>query len=44
VVADNVPAIKAYERAAFVQEGRLKDAFLDDSGKYHDQLVMGVIL
>jgi RimJ/RimL family protein N-acetyltransferase len=44
VVADNVPAIKAYERAGFVQEGRLKDAFLDDDGKYHDQLVMGVIL
>jgi len=44
VVADNVPAIKAYERAGFVQEGRLRDAFLDDDSKYHDQLVMGVIL
>jgi RimJ/RimL family protein N-acetyltransferase len=44
VVADNTPAIKAYERAGFVQEGRLKDAFLDDDGKYHDQLVMGIIL
>jgi len=44
VVADNVPAIKAYERAGFVHEGRLRDAFLDDDGKYHDQLVMGVIL
>lgn len=44
VVADNVPAIKAYERVGFVQEGRLKDAFLDDNDKYHDQLVMGVIL
>ena len=44
VVADNVPAIKAYEKAGFVLEGRLRDAFLDDDGKYHDQLVMGVIL
>jgi RimJ/RimL family protein N-acetyltransferase len=44
VVADNIPAIKAYERAGFVQEGRLKDAFLDDDGKYHDDLVMGIIL
>jgi len=44
VVAENIPAIKAYERAGFVQKGRLKDAFLDDDGKYHDQLVMGVIL
>jgi RimJ/RimL family protein N-acetyltransferase len=44
VVAENLPAIKAYERAGFVQEGRLKDAFLDDEGRYHDQLAMGVIL
>lgn len=44
VVADNVRAIKAYERAGFVQEGRLKDAFCDDNGKYHDDLVMGAIL
>jgi len=44
VVAENIPAIKAYERAGFVQEGRLKEAFLDDNGKYHDQLVMGLIL
>jgi RimJ/RimL family protein N-acetyltransferase len=44
VVADNVPAIKAYERAGFIQEGRLKDAFLDANGKYHDELVMGIIL
>jgi len=44
VVADNVPAVKAYERAGFVHEGRLKEAFLDDDGKYHDQLVMGIIL
>jgi RimJ/RimL family protein N-acetyltransferase len=44
VVADNLPAIKAYERAGFVQEGRLREEFVDDGGKYHDQLVMGVIL
>lgn len=44
VVAYNAPAIKAYERAGFVHEGRLKDAFLDDDGKYHAQLVMGIIL
>jgi len=44
VVADNAGAIKAYERAGFVIEGRLKDAFFGDDGIYHDQLVMGVIL
>ena len=44
VVADNAGAIKAYERAGFVVEGRLKDAFFGDDGRYHDQLVMGIVL
>ena len=44
VVADNAGAVKAYERAGFTVEGRLKDAFFGDDGRYHDQLVMGVIL
>ena len=44
VVADNTGAIKAYEQAGFLHEGRMKDGFLDDNGKYHDQLIMGIIL
>jgi RimJ/RimL family protein N-acetyltransferase len=44
VVADNVPAIKAYKRAGFVEEGRMRDAFLDGHGNYHDELVMGILL
>jgi len=44
VVADNTGAIKAYERAGFLHEGLMKDGFLDDDGKYHDQLIMGTIL
>jgi RimJ/RimL family protein N-acetyltransferase len=44
VVADNVAAIKMYERAGFLREGRLKDAFFGDDGKYHDELVMGILL
>ena len=44
VVADNAAAVKAYERAGFLREGRLKDAFFGDDGRYHDQLVMGIIL
>ncbi len=44
VVADNVIAIKAYQCAGFVLEGRLKDAFFGDDLGYHDQLVMGIIL
>jgi RimJ/RimL family protein N-acetyltransferase len=44
VVADNAGAVKAYERAGFVHEGRLKDAFFDDDESYHDELIMGIIL
>jgi len=44
VVADNTGAIKSYERAGFLHEGQMKDGFLDDDGKYHDQLIMGIIL
>ena len=44
VVADNAGAVKAYERAGFVHEGRLKEVFFDDDGRYHDELVMGIIL
>jgi RimJ/RimL family protein N-acetyltransferase len=44
VVAENIPAMRAYESAGFIHEGRLKEAFADDNGKYHDQLVMGIIL
>jgi RimJ/RimL family protein N-acetyltransferase len=44
VVADNSAAIKTYERAGFVTEGRLRHAFRGDDGTYHDQLVMGCIL
>jgi RimJ/RimL family protein N-acetyltransferase len=32
-----------YERAGFLREGRLKDAFFGDDGKYHDELVMGIL-
>jgi len=44
VVADNTGAIKVYERAGFLHEGRMKAAFLGDDGDYHDKLVMGVLL
>jgi RimJ/RimL family protein N-acetyltransferase len=44
VVAENAAAIKVYQRAGFSVEGRLKDAFFGDDGKYHDQLIMGVVL
>ena len=44
VVADNANAIKTYERTGFLVEGRLTDAFFGYDGRYHDQLVMGIIL
>jgi RimJ/RimL family protein N-acetyltransferase len=44
VVADNAGAIKMYERAGFVYEGRLRDAFFGDDEKYHDQLIMSILL
>ena len=44
VVADNTAAVKAYKRAGFAIEGRLRDAFFGDDGVYHEQLVMAIIL
>lgn len=42
VFADNARAVKSYQNAGFVQEGRLRDEFLQD-GKYRDILLMAVI-
>ena len=44
VVAENVAGIKAYEKAGFVVEGRMKDRHYGNDQAYHDVLVMGVIL
>ena len=44
VVSDNTGAVRAYEKAGFVVEGRLRDAFYGDDERYHDQLVMGIVL
>ncbi len=44
VVADNAAAIRAYEKAGFVREGRMKDAHFGGDRKYHDNLTMGIIL
>jgi RimJ/RimL family protein N-acetyltransferase len=44
VVADNTAAIRAYEKAGFVHEGRMKDAHFGGDRKYHDTLTMGIIL
>lgn len=42
VFADNVGAVKSYQKAGFVQEGCLKDEFLQN-GNYRSLLLMAVI-
>lgn len=42
VFADNVGAVKSYQKAGFVQEAHLKDEFLQN-GCYRDMLLMAVI-
>lgn len=44
VVADNAIAVRAYEKAGFTVEGRMRDAFFGDEEAYHDQLIMGIVL
>lgn len=41
VMADNIPAIKVYERAGFTKEGILKDDYLRSDG-FVDIIVMGI--
>jgi RimJ/RimL family protein N-acetyltransferase len=42
VIADNEPAIRAYERAGFRQEGAVRGAVLRD-GRRHDLIMMGLL-
>jgi RimJ/RimL family protein N-acetyltransferase len=42
VYADNVRAIRAYEKAGFVQEGRLRSAVFKH-GEYDDVILMSVL-
>lgn len=42
VFADNLPAIKSYERAGFKKEGVLRQDFFDGSC-YHDVIIMSVL-
>jgi len=44
VVAENLSAIKAYKKAGFVVEGRLREDHFGDDESYHDVLIMGIIL
>jgi RimJ/RimL family protein N-acetyltransferase len=44
VVADNKPAINLYKKFGFKTEGAKKDAYFGEDGKYHDEIMMGLIL
>jgi RimJ/RimL family protein N-acetyltransferase len=41
VLADDARAVGAYRKAGFVEEGRLRQAWV--RGEYHDELVMSVL-
>ena len=42
VYADHAPAIRAYRKCGFVEEGRLREDVYRQ-GSYHDMLVMGIL-
>jgi RimJ/RimL family protein N-acetyltransferase len=44
VVADNEQAIRLYKKFGFKIEGIMEDAYFGEDGKYHDELVMGLML
>jgi L-phenylalanine/L-methionine N-acetyltransferase len=44
VVADNHRAIKLYEKVGFQREGLKRENYLGEDGRYHDEIIMGIIL
>ena len=44
VIADSKLAVHLYQKLGFKIEGVKKDAYLGEDGKYHDELVMGLVL
>jgi putative acetyltransferase len=44
VIAENKPAINLYKRFGFQVEGVKRDAYFGKDGKYHDEILMGLIL
>lgn len=44
VVAENHRGVHLYEKVGFQREGVKRENFLGDDGKYHDEIVMGILL
>lgn len=44
VVADNQRAVHLYEKVGFQREGVKRENYLGEDGRYHDEIVMGLLL
>jgi putative acetyltransferase len=44
VAEGNKAAIHLYEKIGFEMEGRLRSSFVKDDNKYHDTIIMGLLL
>ena len=44
VVADNHRAIRSYEKVGFQREGLKRENYFGEDGKYHDEVIMGILL
>jgi RimJ/RimL family protein N-acetyltransferase len=44
IVADNHRAIRLYEKVGFQREGLKRENYRGEDGKYHDEIIMGIIL
>src|SRR6266571_2207541 len=44
VIADNHRAIHLYEKIGFQREGLKRENYLGEDGKYHDEIIMGILL
>mgnify|MGYP005855606221 CR=1 FL=1 len=44
VIAENKLAVHLYQKMGFKIEGVMKDAYFGEDGKFHDELIMGLIL
>jgi diamine N-acetyltransferase len=44
VIADNRRAVHVYQKLGFKIEGTMKDSYFGEDRKYHDELMMGLLL
>ena len=44
VVADNYRAIRLYEKVGFQSEGLKRENYRGADGRYHDEIIMGILL